>query len=218
MTVVLCSAVPQGMSAHDAERELKKRFPANENESYFAGIINSKNEEGIKESLYALLILSQAIDTLTCRADRARLIFKRSSEGKPHFEGTDIYFNISHSKGYVACAVSDSGDVGIDIEASEIQKDKALKLADRYFSRSDIKKIKEYPESFARVWSEKEAQAKFLGVGLADFLKNERENCQNGEKRGQDRKIALHRFSYGSIPISLCTKRDFSTIIFKKTP
>ena len=40
---------------------------------------------------------------------------KYSKTGKPYFKNSVIYFNYSHSKNYIACAISNK-EVGIDIE------------------------------------------------------------------------------------------------------
>ena len=215
MTVVLCSKASADLSVQDMLCQICESFCAEENREYFENIVSSRNTESAKESLCALSLLSTAIAMLPCRIDKSKLIFKRHTEGKPYFEGNELHFNISHSKGYVACAVSDDGRVGIDIEAANISFEKAKKLAKRFFSSSDFEKVVKSPNIFNRVWSEKEAIAKFFGIALADFLKNEKKNLENKELNTESTDFVIHRFACMDIPISLCTQRKSSTISFK---
>ena len=130
--------------------------------------------------------------------------------GKPYFKDSEVKFNLSHSKGYVACAVSIGVELGIDIEASEISGERAKKLAKRYFSEEEQNEVLKKHEIFARKWTEKEARAKFFGESIGNILYNDK-TCAKNPFFDQ---IVLHKFSFGDIPITLCTKRDFSTIIF----
>ena len=79
---------------------------------------------------------------------------------------------------------------------------------------ADKKAIEDEPSEFARLWSEKEAKSKFFGTNLAEFLENEKKTGSNGKNMQETQNVYLHRFSFGNIPVTLCTKRDFSTIIF----
>ena len=88
-----------------------------------------------------------------------------------------IEFNISHSDGCVAVAVSMDGPVGIDLECvaadlrSEIVED-VLTAAerDRLLQLSADEKWRR----FMRIWTAKEACAKALGLGLGlDFRRIE---------------------------------------------
>ncbi|MBQ8303249.1 MAG: hypothetical protein IJX97_06910 [Clostridia bacterium] len=63
-------------------------------------------------------------------------IIERDADGKPYLkqEGEkSIYFNISHSDGAVAVALSDEGEIGMDIQ-SDIDDKKAERLEKRYLS------------------------------------------------------------------------------------
>ena len=106
----------------------------------------------------------------------------------------------------IACAVSDSGAVGIDIETATFSDSKAGKLAERFFDATEKLEVESSPEQFTRVWTRKEAIAKYFGANLADFLKK---SSQNDEIS----KISLHNFKFGKHPVTLCTARDFDKII-----
>ncbi len=80
-----------------------------------------------------------------------------SEKGKPYFKDSEIFFNYSHSKNYIACAIA-SSEVGIDIE------DTNRKISDlvskKYLGdeKDDLKRIE--------IWVRKESYSKLKGLGL----------------------------------------------------
>jgi 4'-phosphopantetheinyl transferase len=81
-----------------------------------------------------------------------------------------LRFNISHTHGLVACAISHGIDLGIDVEAS----DRAIELdiADRYFAPEEAALVRSAPADqgrclFFRFWTLKEAFIKATGEGLS---------------------------------------------------
>lgn len=94
--------------------------------------------------------------------------------GKPYFKIKQglrkLYFNISHTDGCVAVAVSDS-EVGIDVETIENMD---LSIEEMFLSMEERKKI--YLESrndeseATRIWTLKESYLKMKGIGLIDDL------------------------------------------------
>ena len=191
---------------------LNHLFPADGNDNYFKSKINEKNDEGSRESLYALIILSKALQLLPSHVDIDKLTFAQDAGGKPYFKQSSIYFNVSHSKGYVACCVSDECDVGVDIEASEIAPEKSVKLAKRFFTESQAEAVKRNPQIFTEIWSEKESEAKLFGKDLCQLLKDQKSvrfACS------ENKEIRFHHFKIGNIPLTACTNRNFSTILFK---
>lgn len=89
----------------------------------------------------------------------------------PDYEGLDI--SISHTKGYVAIALSETEYVGIDIEQIEHKEDGENTRVERVrerFVRDD-----EYAETLVGLllhWSAKESVFKVLGREGVDFLKD----------------------------------------------
>lgn len=99
--------------------------------------------------------------------DGNKLKISRNQYGKPYLvEYTNIHFNISHSKGAIACAVSDR-PVGVDIE--RIRKID-FRIVRYFFSQQEKDYIFADSEStdlrFTEVWTKKEAYLKFLGTGI----------------------------------------------------
>lgn len=95
--------------------------------------------------------------------------------GKPYLpEASHIYFNISHTKGLVVCAISDR-EIGID---AEYMRDFRESLIQRVCSDAEKKYIfqgqdmgdKEAAicrERFTRIWTLKESYIKAIGKGLS---------------------------------------------------
>jgi len=100
--------------------------------------------------------------------------FTRSLFGKPAIsgppQGRRIAFNLSHSPGMVACAVTKTGEVGVDVET--VRPREFLKLAERFFAPGEFQELKRLPEherarAFFRFWTLKEAYVKARGRGLS---------------------------------------------------
>lgn len=82
----------------------------------------------------------------------------KTTAGKPYLtDRTDVHFNISHSRNYAVCAVSDR-PVGIDIE---------------FIREIDIRVIKRFlknctPENAVSEWTKRESFGKMTGIGIGD--------------------------------------------------
>lgn len=97
--------------------------------------------------------------------------FSYKENGKPYLkEYPGIFFNISHCRKGIACAVCDC-PVGIDIE--EIQP--GADILDRVLNREERAAV-EMSESpaleFTRLWTRKESILKLTGEGIRDDMSN----------------------------------------------
>ena len=149
-----------------ADLSVKALFGNAENER----ICGIKNEQRRRKSIAGLLALKNAL-----RSDECREIF-RDNGGRPRFSsGSGIDFSISHSASLSVAAVlgEAQGRVGVDIElVRKDRREENLRIAKRYFTESEAKIVSNgsSPEEFYRIWTEKEALAKLLGVGLAALI------------------------------------------------
>ena len=211
MILLTAAKMPDGLDKNTLANAVRLMFPNSENHNYLCEIQNRSSNTSACESLFALALTYDLLLSLPCSlADTSDLIIKRSENGKPYFVNSNVKFNISHSKGYVACAVSDGEELGIDVEASLLSPERAKKLADRYFNSNEVEYVSSRPETFARLWCEKEAKAKFFGESIGNILSTDKylkTDLHSNE-------IKLHSFSIDSVPVCLCTKRDYSTIHF----
>ena len=101
--------------------------------------------------------------------------FEPNRYGRPYVSQPtafrDLYFNLSHTDGLVACAVSRSGDIGVDVE--NIRRDlDILALAPSVFAPPEVASVRQSPpagriDRFFSYWTLKEAYIKARGMGLS---------------------------------------------------
>lgn len=105
----------------------------------------------------------------------ADLQFGQNEYGRPHVLAPDasqpLSFNISHTDGLIALAVSRCGDVGVDVE-NIVTRRAALEIAPRFFASAESMAlaalpVAEQPERFFEYWTLKESYIKARGMGLS---------------------------------------------------
>lgn len=90
------------------------------------------------------------------------LEIEANDNGKPYFKArNDIFFNISHSKEYIICAIAPF-EIGCDIEKI---RDVKQSIANRFFTRDESNFVMDQ-DSFFRLWTLKESFVKAIGTGL----------------------------------------------------
>ena len=92
----------------------------------------------------------------------------RSKETPP------IRFNLSHTKGLIACAVALDRDIGVDTEDMR-RRAVSLGIADRFFSETEARDLQQLSEEkrrdrFYDYWTLKESYIKARGKGLSISL------------------------------------------------
>jgi 4'-phosphopantetheinyl transferase len=134
-----------------------------------------KSYNGKKSSAFAEILLWFAI------GERAEYYY--NEKGKPYFKTVPLYFNLSHSENFIACAVSDE-PVGVDIQTITSRND----IIERLFSEEESKLIDDSQnkdKTFTAVWTSYEACAKLTGNGITEILKGtSRLKCKVLEKEG----------------------------------
>jgi 4'-phosphopantetheinyl transferase len=101
--------------------------------------------------------------------------FKANVHGRPEILDRppgvpDLRFNISHTDGLIACAITVSREVGVDVE--HIGRRLTHDIAARFFAPSEVADLKSLPPDeqarmFFDYWTLKEAYIKARGMGLA---------------------------------------------------
>ena len=102
-----------------------------------------------------------------------RVQFSRNHHGKPELRQPGVpplRFNVSHTRGLLALAVTVVDDIGVDVE-SMARDVEMLSLAERFFAASETAMLRSLPppelrENFFRLWTLKEAWVKARGLGL----------------------------------------------------
>ncbi len=74
--------------------------------------------------------------------------------------------SITHSGGLVACAIADSGDIGVDLEAANPRRNTA-KVAHKFYSENEAMWLEtQAPDRFFMLWVLKEAYIKAMGRSI----------------------------------------------------
>lgn len=103
-----------------------------------------------------------------------KLIISATENGKPYIPNNPIFFNLSHSGDLAYIAITNQGDVGIDVEKIKPTID-ALEIAKRFFHPLELKQFNEIPQEkhkdfFYYCWTGKEAFVKTKGIGITSYL------------------------------------------------
>ena len=121
-----------------------------------------------KLSLYSALITRIGLSTIS-GLKHTELSFSYPQNHKPLFLSKPKYdFSISHSNGSIVSCISSNSPVGVDVEKISHPP---FDIMDLVFSQHEIQYINnasaiERVFRFYRVWTQKEAYYKMLGIGL----------------------------------------------------
>lgn len=101
--------------------------------------------------------------------------FRETEHGRPEIAGPagapPLRFNLSHTTGLIACAVTLADDLGLDVEDLRRRAD-IEKLAKRFFARSELASLERRDDErrrrgFFEYWTLKEAYLKARGAGIS---------------------------------------------------
>lgn len=105
--------------------------------------------------------------------------FRRNENGRPEIVESQsaggLRFNLSHTGGLAACAVTRGADVGVDVE-SIARRAEVRAIADRFFTTDEARELRALDEArcrerFFELWTLKEAYVKARGGQLASGLR-----------------------------------------------
>lgn len=157
-----------------------------------------KNENSQRESIGAELLLLSMFKSEFPDEPFPPKIHQNQGE-KPYFEDYEnLYFNLSHSNLYVACAISDN-PVGVDIQ---YMKDFDKNLVSRFFTPDEQEfwqNSKSKKEAFYKIWTKKEALLKCLGAGLGKM-------ATKSVFRAQDEGYKFQTKHFGNYILCVCSK------------
>jgi 4'-phosphopantetheinyl transferase len=104
--------------------------------------------------------------------------FVAGPHGKPRIDPArghhGLSFNLSHTKGLVACAITTGAEIGIDVERMEPRRS-GFDVAEHSFSSAEVDLLRGMPpaqqmRTFFRLWTLKETLIKTTGEGLQRAL------------------------------------------------
>lgn len=136
----------------------------------------------------------------------AELVFYRDAAGKPYLRGEALQFNLSHSHGWVALAVSANLACGVDIEShNAVGISPALMRACMSESEQAVIRASRTPAvEFHDRWVVKEALLKARGTGLTSALRDLCTVQGNWLDGTRGELIALHR--HPEFSMALCAR------------
>lgn len=138
-----------------AERERAARF-----------LVTGARDQFVMSRSFLRIVLGKYLGV-----DAAELRFQLAGNGKPELPESGLYFNLSHTEGTTAMAVTRAGRVGVDVERIR-ENLKPLELAERFFSSKEVEWLKSQPaaeqfSAFFACWAAKESYIKGWGEGLS---------------------------------------------------
>ena len=128
-----------------------------------------KFEQGQRLCVLAYLLLKKALHETYGITDNP--IFEYNEHGKPSIVGhPEIFFNLSHCKEAVICAVSDL-PVGVDVEGIREYKESLVNYTMNDGEMAQIHSAEDPAAAFIRLWTMKEATMKLIGTGISNDMK-----------------------------------------------
>lgn len=154
--------------------EIKERLSFNQFENYLRllpGREQIKNKRFLKwedqhAHLFGKLLLRSALIRYGF-SEQALSLIQFNDHQKPYIEG-NVYFNISHAGKYVACAISEGIQIGLDVE-QKIPQPNMSDFRD-IFSPAEwdyLNSAEEKTDVFYKLWTRKESIIKANGKGLS---------------------------------------------------
>ncbi len=210
MVYISYAKIPEKIETQELFERASSSFGHPRNSDHFGEIMARRNEQSRRESLSALLLLSMLAGKAGC--DTNSLILSRSNNGKPYFLDSPLHFSLTHSKGYAAAALSDISCVGLDLECSAIDNEKAELLAVRWFYEYEAAALFDKREDFVRIWTKKEAYAKMEDIPLAELLSEKMQDYAHDRKS-----ISFSYFEVYGFPLTLCSREKDGNIVFFET-
>lgn len=136
--------------------------------------------------------------------DGEHIKIERNAHGKPYLpEYPQIFFNISHSGEYAACAFAGI-PIGMDIQ--QHRRVKWESMAKRYFSIEEWERLAAADDAetlFFQIWTEEESYGKWKGTGLSGLIGREKkEGCCTRFCPAESYAGAV----WAAEPVKVCTK------------
>ena len=130
-------------------------------------------EEPRRQFLVGRALVRTVLSHYTDEDPRA-WVFEHNAYGKPAVAGParpPLEFNLSHTRGLIACGVTPGRALGVDVEALDRSLDHLL-LARRYFAPVEVGALEgsapdQQPAAFFQLWTLKEAFVKARGQGIS---------------------------------------------------
>lgn len=130
-------------------------------------VLAKAHESDKINSLLSRLILLSELEKRT-GIPRKRLSFTLGTHGKPYLKRSDLFFSMSHTEGAIVAAFAEGEEIGADVER------KNRRVSERMYPRvlsDEEQRSVRGTEDFLKLWVQKEAFLKRLGVGITRDLR-----------------------------------------------
>lgn len=148
----------------------------------------SKVNSNTAKSMWALTLIKEQLGIST---------IKKDDNGKPYIVDAAYYINWSHNETTLVYALSNLGQVGVDVEAENLFYDE--QLHDWVLHEEEIRRIGE-GTAFSEVWTRKEAVLKCTGEGIHEKM--------NEFSSYQLTNFTVTTFIMDGICVSVCSEYD----------
>jgi phosphopantetheinyl transferase len=135
------------------------------NESSRRRAADFKNPHRLKQYLLGQFLLQRLYSHLF-HNDMPSVSYEKN--GRPFFNGSDVTFNLSHSRDLVVCGMNQPGRIGVDIEYVNSKRN-WQGISKECFSKEELSclaKAEEPLNQFYSTWTIKESLLKLLGQGV----------------------------------------------------
>lgn len=147
---------------HSSE-EYKKFFTTIKKEKQYK-ITNILKDDDKKRSILGEILLINLLNEINIDYNSITII--KNKYGKPFIKDMNLFFNISHSKDFVVCAIS-KNEIGIDIVQVSESKESVINQFATYKEKQYINELKnDYFKRSFEIFALKEAYFKCLGTNL----------------------------------------------------
>ena len=142
-----------------------------------------RHKSGRTACCMAYLLLCEMLGLLTGSPEQPS--FCKGPHGKPFIADgpAHISFNLSHCRNAIACIVSDSAEVGIDVESTGRYNERLTRYSMNTRETEYILGCDNPDLAFTLLWTRKEALLKMTGEGINDGL---RDVLETDRTRGVD--------------------------------
>jgi len=168
-------------------------------------ILNILNDNDKKRSILGEILLIKLLNEMDIDYNSISII--KNKYGKPYIENLDLFFNISHSKDFVVCAIS-KNEIGIDIEKIRETKESIINQFANDIEKNYINELKgEYNKRAFEIFTLKESYFKCLGTNLNNIKEIEFELKNNVIKSNKKNFQFKLTYQIDDYIIAICEKR-----------
>jgi len=133
-------------------------------------ICENYKDRGSTEELLQKVLEAFICETALDIGDISREI-SRTEKGKPYFAEIPVEFSVSHTADIWVCLMME-GDSPVGVDIQQVKEYRYEKIAEKYYTEQEKQQVRTHgADAFFRIWTCKEAYAKYTGRGIGRYLK-----------------------------------------------